>query len=149
MRNNFVETIVGAIVIAIAVGFFVFSYRTADMGSVNGYSLSVLFDRADGISTGADVRMSGIKIGTVSGMSLDMETYYAMVTLVVDSGVALPSDSSAKITSEGLLGDSYIAIEAGGSQETMTDGDEIEFAQGSIDLMGLIGQAVFSAGGDS
>lgn len=149
MRNNFVDTIVGAIVIVIATSFFAFAYRTAEMGGVNGYSLSVLFDRADGISTGADVRMSGIKIGTVSGMTLDMETYYAVVTLVVNSDIALPSDSSAKITSEGLLGSSYIAIEAGGSLEMMADGDEIEFAQGSLDLMGLIGQMVFSSGGDS
>lgn len=103
----------------------------------------------DGLATGADVRMSGIKIGTVSSQELNRNNYYAVVTMSLTDEIALPIDSSAKITSEGLLGGNYVSLTPGGSEEMLRDGDEIQFTQGSIDLIGLVGQAVFSAqGGD-
>ena len=91
--------------------------------------------------------MSGIKIGTVVRQSLDPDTYQAVVTLDIASDVKLPDDSSAKITSEGLLGGSYISVTPGGSEDMLAGGGEIMFTQGSVDLMSLIGQAVFSATG--
>lgn len=145
MQNNFVETLIGAIVIAVA-GFFVFyAYSTTDTGRVRGYEVAARFDRVDGLAVGSDVRMRGIKIGTVSGMELDPKTYLAVVRISIAKNVSLPDDSSAKITSEGLLGNTYLSIEPGGSDVMLADGGMIENTQGSIDLMGLIGKAVFGA----
>ena len=149
MENSFVETLIGAVVIAIAGAFLAYGYTVTDVGRVSGIQLKAEFDRVDGLATGADVRMSGIKIGTVSSQELNRTNYYAVVTMSLTDEIALPIDSSAKITSEGLLGGNYVSLTPGGSDEMLQNGDEIQFTQGSIDLIGLVGQAVFSAqGGD-
>lgn len=145
MGGNPVESLIGAIVIAVAVGFLAFAYNQTGMGSIAGYTLLAKFDRIDGLTIGSDVRMSGIKIGTVIGQNLDAETFEAVVNLTVDKSIRLPDDTAAKITSEGLLGGYYMSIEPGGGEDMLEDGDEIQFTQGSVDLMGLVGQAIFSA----
>ena len=81
MARNPIETLMGAVVIAVAVFFFIFAYTTADIGAVEGYRISAKFDRIDGIGAGSDVRMSGVKIGTVTGQTLDPQTYLAVVTM--------------------------------------------------------------------
>ncbi len=149
MANNMVETLVGAVVIFVAGAFLFFAYTTADVADVAGYSVTADFDSVDGLTVGSDVRMSGIKIGTVTSQELDPNTYLARVTMSIDPKVQLPDDSSIKITAEGLLGGNYLSIEPGGSEDLIADGGKIQFTQGSIDLIGLVGQAIFSAGGSS
>ena len=145
MNNNVVETIIGAAVIAIAVVFFTYAYKTADVGKgSDGYSLTAQFERVDGVSTGTDVRMAGIKIGTVTAQRLEPESYEAIVTIVVSPEVKLPTDSTAKITSEGLLGGNYISLEPGGDETMLAEGGKIANTQSSVDLIGLLGQAIFN-----
>lgn len=147
MGGNVVETLIGAAVLAVAGIFLAFGYSTSSLNSDGGFTLIAKFDRVDGVTTGSDVRISGIKIGTVVDQRLDPATYQAIIEMDIDPAVKLPADSSAKITSEGLLGATYMSIEAGGSEELLQDGSELRFTQGSIDLMSLIGQAIFSATG--
>ena len=147
MQNSIVETLIGAAVIAVAAFFFMFAYSSTGSAPVSGYDVMAKFNRADGVNIGTDVRLSGIKIGTVASMNLDPQTYSAVVTLALDNSVKLPDDSSARITSEGLLGNQYISIEPGGSMDYIKPGGEIENTQGSVDLMGLLGKAVFGATG--
>lgn len=149
MGNNIVETLIGALVIVVAGIFLVFGYTSSGVTPDGGFRLSAKFDRVDGLILGSDVRMSGIKVGTIVNQKLDTDTYLAIVEMEIDPAVKLPDDSSAKITSEGLLGDTYMSIEAGGSPDLLQTGDEIRFTQGSIDLMSLIGQAIFSVTGKS
>lgn len=148
MQSNFVETLIGAIVVVIASVFLFYGYTTSGMRSESGYAVTAEFNRVDGLATGSDVRLSGIKIGTVVAQSIDPKNYKAVVTMNLASDVKVPDDSSAKITSEGLLGSNYVALTPGGSEDYLADGSQIDFTQGSVDLMGLIGQAVFSATGD-
>ena len=145
MQSNLVETLIGTLVVAVAAVFLFDGYTASGMRSSSGYQVNAAFSSIDGLANGSDVRLSGIKIGTVVHQDLDPETYQAKVTLDIASDVKLPDDSSAKITSEGLLGGSYISVTPGGSEEMLADGGEIMFTQGSVDLMSLIGQAVFSA----
>jgi phospholipid/cholesterol/gamma-HCH transport system substrate-binding protein len=146
MKGNVVETITGAIVIAVAVLFFVFAYRIADVGAAaGGYELDARFSSAAGLVTGADVRVSGIKVGSVVGQKLDPKSFEAIVTLAIAPDVRMPKDSSAQITAEGLLGGSYVSLQPGGAEEMLAAGDTIEYTQGSVDLMSLIGQAVFGS----
>lgn len=148
MRKNYVETIMGAVVVVVAVLFVMFAYDKADLKTIEGYSISAKFDRIDGIRRGSDVRMSGIKIGTVTDQALDPETYLAVVHLNIDVNVKLPMDTSAAITSDGLLGDKYMALSPGGDDKMIPPGGEIETTQGSIDLFSLVGQMIFSQTGD-
>ena len=144
MGRNLIETLMGAVVIAVAVFFFIFAYNTADIQAVEGYRVSAKFDRIDGIREGSDVRMSGIKIGTVLSQRIDPQTYLAIVTMSIDPVIKLPLDTSASITADSLLGDKYLALSPGGEDEMIAADGEIETTQGSIDLFSLVGQLIFS-----
>jgi phospholipid/cholesterol/gamma-HCH transport system substrate-binding protein len=149
LGNNIVETIIGAVVLAFATIFLVFAYRTADLGTNgDGLQLVAKFDKVDGLQVGSDVRMSGIKVGTVTSQILDPETYRAVIGISIRDNIVLPEDSSAKIAAESLLGGSYLDLEAGGAEDMLEDGDEITYTQSSVSLMDLIGQAIFSSSSD-
>jgi len=146
MKTNVVETAVGAVVILIAAAFFTFAYTTSGIGmGTGGYRLIAEFDNADGIGIGSDVRMSGVKIGTVTSQTLDPTTYQAVLNLSIDRTLSLPNDSSAKVTSEGLLGSKFVALEPGGSEEKLQDGDRIAYTQGAIDIWSLVSQFMFDS----
>lgn len=149
MSGNLVETLIGAVVLLIAGFFLAFAYSTGGVGSgrVSGYELQARFNRADGLVIGGDVRLSGIKIGTISAQKLDPKTYDAVITFTVDSRYQLPEDTALKIASEGLLGGNYLSVEPGGSDKMLKPGSFVQFTQGSVNLMDLIGQAIFSATG--
>jgi phospholipid/cholesterol/gamma-HCH transport system substrate-binding protein len=149
MQSSIVETLIGAVVVAVAALFFIFAYTSTGSGSISGYNVLARFNRVDGINVGTDVRMSGIKVGTVSNMGLDAQSFSAVLTLSLENTVKIPDDSSARITSQGLLGNQYISIEPGGSMDYLKAGGEIENTQGAIDLMGLLGKVVFGGASGS
>lgn len=147
MQNSIVETLIGAVVIAVAALFLFFAYTGSGIGAISGgYDVTARFDRADGVNVGTDVRLSGIKVGTVQKLSLDPKTYNAVVTISMDNAIKLPDNSSARITSDGLLGNQYLSIDPGGSMQMIKPGGQIENTQGSIDLIGLLGKFAFSPG---
>jgi phospholipid/cholesterol/gamma-HCH transport system substrate-binding protein len=149
MKNNMVETLIGAIVVAVAGLFLFYAYSSSGSGRVSGYEITARFSSADGITPGTDIRLHGIKIGTVSGLTLDPKTFMAIAHLSISNDVPLPDDSAVKITSSGLLGSSYVAIQPGGSDQNIKPGGELTNTQGSVDLMSLIGRAVMgNSGGD-
>jgi phospholipid/cholesterol/gamma-HCH transport system substrate-binding protein len=133
-------------VLAVAGGFLIFAYSGTGLGAASGYEVSAKFGRVDGVSVGADVRISGIKIGAVSRLDLDPDDYSAVTYLSIRDDIRLPDDSSVRITSEGILGGQYISIEPGGSPDMIAPGGEIEYTQGSIDLIGLLGRTMFGSG---
>lgn len=145
MKNNLLETLVGAMVIVIAAGFFAFVYNSTDVGSgTGGYHIKAEFENIEGISVGSDIRMAGIKIGSVVSQVLDPKSYQAIVTMSVAKYVKLPDDTTAKITSEGLLGAKFIALEIGGSEEILKDGDSLSHTQSALDIWSLINEYMFS-----
>lgn len=146
MQNSTVETLIGAIVVAVAVGFLYFAYSTTDAANLSGYELDARFQRVDGLAVGTDVKLSGIKIGTVSALTLDPKTYQATVHLNIRDDVKLPDDSSIMVTSTGLLGNSYLSVSPGGSDDMLPPGGSIRNTQGSVDLMSLIGRFATGAG---
>lgn len=147
MGRNLVETLMGAVVLGVAVVFLVFAYSRGGLKTENGYKLIGKFDRIDGLKEGSDVRMSGIKIGTVTKQILDPQTYLAVVSLNVRPGVKLPRDSSARIASDGLLGDKYLSVTPGGEDAMLPEGGEIQHTQGSVDIVSLVGRMIFSQTG--
>jgi phospholipid/cholesterol/gamma-HCH transport system substrate-binding protein len=143
MGRNLIETVMGAVVLVVAGVFIAFAYNTAGLNSTEGYPLIAKFDRIDGLNDGSDVRLSGIKIGTVVRQRLDPKTYLAVVTLNIEPGVKLPLDSSAQISSEGLLGSKYLSVTPGAEEQMLKPGAEIQHTQGSIDLISLVGRLIF------
>ena len=113
------------------------------------YELKTKFPSAKGLRDGAVVRVAGVDVGKVTGVALDPEAgYQAEVSMAIDRAANLPGDSSAAITSEGLLGRSYIALIPGGSGEPLADNDVILDTQGAIDMMALVGSLINDSGGD-
>lgn len=146
-----IETLVGAAVVAIAAGFFLYASKTAGVGggSVRGYTVIAEFDNAEGVNVGTDVRLAGVKIGTVTGQSLNTENYMARVEMILDPAISLSDDTAAKITSEGLLGGKFIAMDPGGSETKLANGSLMTVTQGAVDIWGLISQAMFDKGKQS
>ena len=138
------DRFIGAIVIILAVSFLFYSFSITDNNAEGTYSINATFNRIDGIQIGSDVRLSGIKIGSVSKSSLNQTTYEAQLALIIDNSIKIPDDSSAKITMDGLLGSNYISIEPGGSEIYLSENDYLLYTQGSVDLIGLVGEALFS-----
>lgn len=146
MANSATETLIGAAVLVIAGGFLVYAANTADVSISDGYKVVAKFQKAEGLNVGGDVRIAGVKVGSVSDMELDDQTYFATVTMSLDEEVRLPDDSSAKITSASLLGDNFVALEPGGSEFMLEPGDELQYTQGSVSVGDLIGKVIQGGG---
>ncbi len=141
-KGQIFESIVGVLVIAVAAAFLYYAYQTSGRAlTARTYTLGAVFGRVDGVTPGAEVRISGVKVGAVSQSTLDPKTFEARVTLSVARDVAIPDDSIAKVVSDGLLGGAHVAIEPGGSDVMLAEGDMIAITQGSVDLLGLAMQA--------
>lgn len=139
MNNSVAETLIGAAVVAVAAGFVLYAAQVSGR-QVGGsaYALTASFRSAEGITVGTDVRLAGIKVGTVSEMALDPETYQARLRFTVRRDLEIPEDSDVKIASEGLLGGSYLEITPGASEFMLPDGGEVLNTQSSIDLLNLL-----------
>jgi len=144
MQRNIVETAMGALVLAVAAGFAFFFHTTAQIGNKDGYELKARFSKIDGLESGSAVKVSGVKIGRVTGFSLDPETYQAEVRLNIDNNVKLPRDTAAVIASAGLLDGKFMTLEPGADEEMLAGGDFIEYTQSTPGLEQLLGQVIFS-----
>ena len=139
MSENRLEIAVGGVVLALAVGFAAFLAQSTGLsGSSSSYSISASFRSAEGISVGTDIRLAGVKIGTISDLKLNSETYRAESILSVKNDVRIPDDSALAVTSEGLLGGSFIEVIPGASLDYLEAGDEIIDTQGSVSLIQLL-----------
>ena len=147
MRGNVIEAVMGAVVLVVAAVFLFFAYNTSRVSAASGYELFANFERVDGIREGSDVRISGIKVGSIVSEGLDPKTFLANVRLSIDPSVKLPDDTVAEIVSAGLLGDKYLSLVPGGSEKTIPPGGEIRYTQSSVSLEHMIGQMIFSAPG--
>ncbi len=143
LRENIGEAIVGLLVVVLAIWFVLFAWdRTGGGEKAGSIHIAALFPNASGVSQGTDVRISGLKVGSVTGLTLDPQSYQVKVAIALDPTVKLPADSSASVTSEGLLGSTFIAFTPGGSPNMLKTGDTITDTQGAMDLMALIGQFI-------
>lgn len=145
MGNNLVESLLGAVVLVVAGLFLVFAYSTTNVRTVGGYEVIAKFERVDGLNTGSDVKLSGIKVGTVFEQKLEPNTYLAIVRMNINSNVKLPVDTAAQVTSDGLLGSNFVALVPGGEDKLIPAGGEIKFTQSPVNVVQLLGKFVFGA----
>ncbi len=145
MGRNIVETIVGALVLVVAGVFVFYAFAKSDRGTSNGYEIVARFGRVDGLKRGADVTLSGVKVGAVTSIDLDRKTYQAVVHMSVASNVELPADTDAKIVSESLLGGMVIVLEPGGDTNLIKPGGEIEKTQDAVSLTELIAKMMYGS----
>lgn len=144
MQRNVVETILGAVVLLVALAFMFFFYRTTDITPATGYELVAEFDKIDGLETGSPVRIGGVRVGQVLYFELDKKNYRAVVHMNIDSGIQLPVDTSAVIASAGLLDGKFLTLQPGNEDDMLQPGGRIEYTQSTASLEQLLGQVVFS-----
>lgn len=147
MSQNTTEVVVGGAVLAAALAFVIYAGQATGLGqSSTGYPLEASFRSVEGVSVGTDVRLAGVKVGSVTDMVLNPETYRADTRITINDGIVIPDDSAAVISSEGLLGGNFVEILPGGSPFSYAAGDEILDTQGSVSLIQLLLR--FVAGGE-
>jgi phospholipid/cholesterol/gamma-HCH transport system substrate-binding protein len=139
------EIVTGAAVLFIAGGFLVFAAAHSGRSATSGYDLHAQFDHVDGLNSGADVRIAGVKVGSVVAMTIDQKSFLASVTLTVRSDIHLPSDTAAEIVSESLLGGKYVSLSPGGASTDIAPGGTLTITQSSVSLEQLLGKFIFSA----
>lgn len=133
------EILAGAAVLAVAIGFAVYAAQGAGLGwQPESYPLTASFRSVEGISVGSDVRLAGVKVGTITSLELNPQTFFADAEIQVRNDVQLPTDSAILISSEGLLGGNFVELLPGGALENLGPGDEIEDTQGAVSLISLL-----------
>ena len=152
MRESIFETLVGAVVVAVAAVFLWFALAVGGDAEASGdqYTVIARFNNVSGISRGSDVRIAGVKAGVVKSIEGDPERFEAVLTLALDKKWELPDDTDARISTDGLLGGSYIGLEPGGGFDVIPqDGTgEIQYTRGSVDLLTLFASFAGGGGGD-
>ena len=139
MANNVTETLIGAVVVAVAGSFLYYANQISAFSTDSDqYLLNASFRSVAGLNVGSDVKLSGVKIGTLTMISLDPDTYEAVTTISIDKDVLIPDDADIKVSTDGLLGGAYLEITAGGSPFMLEPDGEINFTQGSISLLNLL-----------
>ncbi len=148
MASNLSETLIGAVVVATAIGFLAYAGKVAGVSSAgDSYELQAKFSSAQGLNIGGEVQLAGVRVGTITRLELDTVTYQAITTFTVRADVEIPDDSEAKVASEGLLGGNFLELTPGGSTYMLAPGDEVEYTQGSVSLINLL--AKFASGSGS
>jgi len=147
MGKHVIETVLGAVVLAVAALFLVFAYTSADLRKVQGYEVVAEFSNLGGLGVGADVRVSGVKISSVISQTLDPQSYRAVVRFTVDPTIALPRDTVALVASESMLGGKYLSLEPGGEADLIQPGGRVQYTQSTPGFEQLLGQVIFSLQG--
>ncbi len=143
MARNVTELLAGAAVLAVAAGFLGYAVAHTGRTNVSGYSLTAKFEKIDGLTAGADVRLAGVKVGSITRTGIDPKTYRAVVQISVEANLKLPKDSSAEISTDGLLGGKVISLVPGGDDTMLKDGGEITITQSAASLEDLLGKFIF------
>ncbi len=145
-RHSVAELATGGIVLLVAAGFLGYAVANTGRTQLGGIALSARFENAGSIASGADVRVAGVKIGSVTGTRIDPATYQAVVTFTVQPEVKLSTDSSAVISSGGLLGGAFLSLSPGGSDTMLQNGQTMTITQSAVNLEDLLGKFIFNVG---
>jgi len=143
MGRNLVETVMGAVVLLIAGFFLVFAYDSSDLKPVRGYAVTAKFNSIAGLDPGSDVRVGGVKVGSVVDMRLDPEDYRAVVTLNIIDSVKLPVDTAVSITGDGLLGGKYVDLKPGRSKTMVAVNGQLAKTKDVVAVEELLAKAIF------
>lgn len=150
MSENTTEVVIGAVVLAGAFGFLIYAGQATGLSRApDSYELHASFRSIEGVTVGTDVRMAGVKVGTVTGLQLNPITFFADARISVKDTILLPEDSAILVSSEGLLGGNFIELIPGGAVENLKPGSEIEDTQGAVSMTSLLMKFVGQAAGDA
>lgn len=139
-----------AVGIFVLIGLICLGYLTIKLGKMeifgsNSYTVNAQFSSVSGLRNGANVEISGVQVGRVSGIELDPETYLAKISMKINNNIVLSDDTMASIKTSGLIGDKFVELTPGGSDETLAEGSSITDTEPPVDLIALISKYVFGS----
>ncbi|MBL4719681.1 MAG: outer membrane lipid asymmetry maintenance protein MlaD [Alphaproteobacteria bacterium] len=143
MKRSVIETVLGGVVLLVAAVFFIFAYSSSNIRPVDGYTITARFNSVDGLVKGSDARIGGVRVGTVTNMSIDQEAFQAVVTLSIQKEIRLPEDTLAVVSSDGLLGGKYVRLEPGNSSIRIGDNGEVKKTKDVVSLEEMLGKVIF------
>jgi phospholipid/cholesterol/gamma-HCH transport system substrate-binding protein len=147
MARRLPETLTGFAVIVVAAVFLIYALGRTGAVTTGGYTLQAQFASVGGLTVGSEVKIGGVVVGHVADERLDPNTYAAIVRLAMNDDIKIPQDSSASITSDGLLGGDYVAVSPGGSNTMLAPGQSFAVTQSAVNIEDLLGKFIFSMGG--
>ena len=142
MHRNIIETVLGAVVLLVAAIFLIFALQFSTQPGVQGYDLQAEFRHIDGVKVGDEVRLAGIRIGTVTRIALKPEDYSAVLTMRIQPDVLISDDSTLSIHTDGLLGGKYLEILVGGDPKNLQPGQRFSYVQDAVIVEELIEKIV-------
>ncbi len=146
-KRSVAEIATGAVVLLVAAGFLAYALvNTGRSGGSGGTQLSAQFDNVGGVAAGSDVRMAGVKVGSVTALRIDPRNFQAILDFNIRSDLKLPTDSSAVISTGGLLGGQFVTLAPGGASQNLQDGGTITITQSATNLEDLLGKFIFNVG---
>ena len=145
-QRNAVELLAGAAVLLVTGGFLFYAAANTGRSASGGTKLQARFENIGAIGSGADVRIGGVKVGSVTGTAIDPHTFQAILSFTVQGDLKLPSDSSATISSGGLLGGGFVSVTPGGADAMLGDGGTVTITQSATNLEDLLGKFIFNVG---
>ena len=148
MNKKPVETIMGLVALVVATLFMLFAYRVSDLQVVKGYEVTARFLKTGGLNTGADVRINGVKVGTVTAQKINPLDYMVDVKMSISPEIQLSADSTISIAGDGLMGDKFIKIDPGKEEKKLTNGSVVENTKDAKSLEDLVGEIIFMVTGD-
>jgi phospholipid/cholesterol/gamma-HCH transport system substrate-binding protein len=146
MERTTIDLWFGAFVMAGFAALLVLALKAGNLGAENShevFKVTARFDNIGGLKVRAPVRSAGVLVGRVTDIHFDNERFQAAVTLSLDKRYGFPKDTSASILTSGLLGESYVGLDAGGDDKKLAEGDRIAITQSAVVLERLIGQFLF------
>jgi phospholipid/cholesterol/gamma-HCH transport system substrate-binding protein len=149
MGRNLIETIMGAVVLVVAGFFLVFAYTHTDLKEVSGYEITAQFSSVGGLDKGSDIRINGVKVGTVADYELDKLTFNAVVKMSISPDIRLPVDTVATIATEGLLGGKFVKLIPGRSKDRIDEGGRITKTKDFKSIEEMVGELIFLATADN
>jgi len=149
MKKTSIEIAVGVFVL---IGILCVAYLTVRLGKMellggNYYTVKARFQSVSGLKSGALVELAGVQVGQVEAINLDPVQQVAIVAMKVNNSVKLTDDVIASVKTSGLIGDKYINLTPGGSEQALKPGDTITDTESAVDLEELISKYVFGDGG--
>ena len=146
--SRWIEIVVGLFVLAGIGAFFVLAMKVSTLsqfGNSGGYTVTADFNDIGGLKVRAPVTVAGVRVGRVTSIGFDNNTYEAVVHMTIEHKYdKFPTDTSARIFTAGLLGEQYISLQPGGAEHYLKNGDRIKLTQSALVLEQLIGQFRFN-----
>ena len=144
MRYSSVEILMGAVVLVTAISFLILGLQSINTNQKDGYNISLIFGSSAGLKTGDSVKISGIDVGKIIKLDLDLDDYNAKIDINLSNEVKIPEDSSARITSSSLFGGNFLDIIPGNSETFLKPNDIIYDTSDSVSFIDMLGKMIFS-----